>query len=89
MFDVGEDGSLKNGRLFHDMNVPQRGAPDGMSVDADGNVYCTGAGGVWVFDSGGQHLGTILMPEKPSNCAWGDQDCKSLYITAPVSVYRI
>ncbi|MEN8106972.1 MAG: SMP-30/gluconolactonase/LRE family protein [Pseudomonadota bacterium] len=89
VFDVGDDGSLKNGRLFHDMNVPQRGAPDGMSVDAEGNVYCTGAGGVWVFGPGGQHLGMIQMPEKPSNCAWGDQDCKSLYITAPASVYRI
>ena len=89
VFDVSEDGSLKNGRLFHDMRVPQRGAPDGMKVDAQGNVYCTGAGGVWVFDPGGQHLGTILMPEKPSNCAWGDRDCKSLYITAPAAVYRI
>jgi gluconolactonase len=89
VFDVGEDGSLSNGRLFHDMRVPQRGAPDGMKVDAAGNVYCTGARGVWVFDPDGRHLGTIRMPEKPSNCAWGDRDCKSLYITAPAAVYRI
>lgn len=89
VFDVCADGSLDNGRLFHDMRVAQRGAPDGMKVDVAGNVYCTGAGGVWVFDPGGQHLGMIEMPEKPSNCAWGDRDCKSLYITAPASVYRI
>lgn len=89
VFDLGEDGRLSNGRLFHDMRVPQRGAPDGMKVDAEGHVYCTGAGGVWVFDPDGQHLGTIGMPEKPSNCAWGDRDSRSLYITAPASVYRI
>ena len=89
VFDVEEDGGLANGRLFHDMRVPKRGAPDGMKVDEQGNVYCTGAGGVWVFDSAGQHLGMIRMPEKPSNCAWGDPDYKSLYITAPTSLYRV
>jgi gluconolactonase len=89
VFDVGEGGGLSNGRLFHDMRVPQRGAPDGMKVDSAGNVYCTGAGGVWVFNPDSEHLGTIRMPEKPSNCAWGDQDWKSLYITAPSSIYRI
>lgn len=89
VFDVNADGSLSNGRLFHDMRVAQRGAPDGMKVDSQGHVYCTGAGGVWVFDPDGRHLGTIRMPEKPSNCAWGDPDRKGLYITAPTSVYRI
>lgn len=89
VFEVGDDGSLMNGRLFHDMRDPRHGAPDGMSVDAEGNVYCTGAGGVWVFNQHGEHLGTIRMPEKPSNCAWGDKDSRSLYITAPASVYRI
>jgi gluconolactonase len=89
VFDVADDGSLTNGRLFHDMRSTRHGAPDGMSVDAQGNVYCTGAGGVWVFNSHGEHLGTIRMPEKPSNCAWGDKDSRSLYITAPTSVYCI
>jgi gluconolactonase len=55
----------------------------------EGRVYCTGAGGVWVFDSMGKHLGTIVTPEKPSNCAWGDDDWCSLYITAVTSVYKI
>lgn len=89
VFDVDADGGLHNGRLFHDMRVAQRGAPDGMKVDSQGHVYCTGAGGVWVFDPAGRHLGTIQTPEKPSNCAWGDVDFKSLYITARSSVYRI
>ena len=89
IFDVGDDGSLSGGSLFHDMNVSIPGSPDGMKVDVEGRVYCTGAGGVWVFDPAGNHLGTIVTPEKPSNCAWGDDDWRSLYITASTSVYKI
>jgi gluconolactonase len=89
VFDVNDDGSLSGGIVFHDMNSAIPGSPDGMKVDIEGRVYCTGAGGVWVFDSGGNHLGTIVTPEKPSNCAWGDDDWRSLYITAVTSVYKI
>lgn len=89
VFDVQADGSLSNGRIFHDMNVREAGSPDGMKVDVYGNIYCTGAGGVWVFDPEGNHLGTIVTPEKPSNCAWGGEDWKSLYITARTSIYKI
>ncbi len=89
VFDVDQRGELSNGSLFHDMNVREPGAPDGMKVDTEGNIYCTGALGVWVYNFDGKHLGTILTPEKPSNCAWGDDDSRSLYITAVSSVYRI
>ena len=51
--------------------------------------YCTGPGGVWIFDPDGRHLGTIVTPEQPANCAWGDDDWQSLYITAHTSVYKI
>jgi gluconolactonase len=89
VYDVRENGSLSGGALFHDMNVSIPGSPDGMKVDTEGRIYCTGAGGVWVFDPAGNQLGTIVTPEKPSNCAWGDDDWRSLYITAVSSVYRI
>jgi gluconolactonase len=59
-----------------------------MKVDEEGRVFCAGAGGIWVFDQSGKHLGTIIVPEKPSNCAWGGDGC-SLYITAGRSVYSI
>jgi len=59
-----------------------------MKVDARGNVYGAGPGGIWVFAPDGKHLGTIKTPENPSNCNWGD-DGKTLYITAVTSVYRI
>ena len=88
-FKVRSDGSLHDPSVFHDMNVPTPGAPDGMKVDTNGRLFCTGAGGVWVFDPDGTHLGTIVTPEKPSNCAWGDEDWRTLYITAVSSIYRI
>jgi gluconolactonase len=89
VFDVQPDGRLSNGRIFHDMNIDKPGSPDGMKVDIQGNVYCTGPGGVWVLDQEGTHLGTIIPPEQPANCAWGDDDLRSLYITARTSVYKI
>lgn len=89
IFDVAGDGSLLNDRIFHDMDVKEPGSPDGMKVDLSGRLYCAGPGGVWVFDAEGRHLGTVRTPEKPSNCAWGDEDWRSLYITARSSVYKI
>ncbi len=88
-FDVLPNGSLTNGRVFHDMNSQEKGNPDGMKVDQKGNIFCTGPGGVWVLNPQGQHLGMIVIPEKPSNCAWGDSDFRTLYITAKTSVYAI
>jgi gluconolactonase len=88
-FDVAGDGRLNNSRILCDMDHPQLGSPDGMKVDEAGHLYVTGATGIWVFEPDGTCLGVIAMPELPSNCAWGDADRKTLYITARTSVYRI
>ena len=88
-FDVLEDGTLANGRILVDMAIEARGSPDGMKVDTAGNLYVTGAGGTWVVSPSGEHLGTIVTAELPANCAFGDSDNKTLYITARTSVYRV
>ena len=88
-FNVWPDGTLTRSRVFAEMDHPQPGSPDGMKVDEQGNLYVTGATGVWVFEPGGKLLGVITTPERPANCAWGDADRKSLYITARTSLYRI
>lgn len=88
-FNVWPDGTLTRSRIFAEMDHPQPGSPDGMKVDEEGNLYVTGATGVWVFEPNGKLLGVITTPERPSNCAWGDADRKSLYITARTSLYRI
>lgn len=87
--NVHPDGMLTGSRVFHDMTSDANGVPDGLKVDRVGRIYCTGPGGIWVFDGAATHLGTIVPPEQPANCAWGDADWKSLYITARTSVYRV
>jgi gluconolactonase len=90
VFNVLEDGTLDKGRVFYGMKTDKKGLPDGMKIDREGNIFCTGGGGVWVFSPEGEHLGTILTPEIPANCAWGDSDrCTTLYITAQTSIYKI
>src|SRR5688572_20024425 len=88
-YDVAANGTVSNGKVFADVTAhTEDGLPDGLKVDAQGNVYATGPGGVWVFSPDGKHLGTIKPPEVPANCGWGD-DGKSLYMTARTGLYRI
>jgi gluconolactonase len=88
-YEMAADGSVSNGSVLADVTADKGSdLPDGMKVDTTGNIYATGPGGVWVFSADGKHLGTIRMPEPPSNCNLGDGG-KTLYITAVTSVYRI
>ena len=90
VFDVNSDGSLANGRLFKELRADHSGIPDGMKVDVEGNVYCTGPGGVWILDPTGKHLGTILTgSEQTTNCSWGGDDWKTLFITTFDALFRI
>ncbi|MCC6444099.1 MAG: SMP-30/gluconolactonase/LRE family protein [Armatimonadetes bacterium] len=88
-FDVKPDGTLANGRLLTDLKGLEPGVPDGMKVDARGNIFSTGPGGVWVIAPDGRTLGIIRVPEVAANCAWGEADGKTLYITASTGLYRI
>jgi gluconolactonase len=88
-YDVAADGTIGHGAVFADVTAePESGLPDGMKVDAHGNIFATGPGGIWVFAPDARHLGTIKPPEQPANCAWGD-DGKTLYITAVTGLYRL
>jgi gluconolactonase len=89
-YDVEADGSVTNGKLIADVTSnPKIGSPDGMKVDQQGNIYSTGPGGLWIFSPELKHIGTIDVPEKIGNLAWGDTDGKTLYIMASNIVYRI
>jgi gluconolactonase len=90
VYDVAADGVLSNGRIFgEEPGGPHEGVPDGIKVDREGNLFVTGPKGIWVWDAKGHHLGTIEMPEQPANLTWGDNDYRTLYITATTSVYRL
>ena len=90
VYDIQPDGNPANGKMLLDAtNAPGDGVPDGMKVDSAGNLYATGPGGIWIVSPQGKHLGTIVLPEIPANCAWGDADGKTLYMTARTGLYRI
>jgi gluconolactonase len=91
VFDVMEDGSISNGKLFYDVTelVPkEKGLPDGLKVDNNGNLFATGPGGVFIFSPEGNVLGKIKTGQATSNCAF-NADKSSLYITADSYVLRV
>ncbi len=89
LFDIAAGGTLANGLVWAETTGDGDGAPDGMKIDSQGNIYCTGPGGIHVFDSNAQCLGVIQVPEGTANFAFGDDDLRSLFITASTSLYRI
>jgi gluconolactonase len=88
-YDVATDGTMSNGRVFANMHSKEDGVPDGMKVDMERGVYCTGPEGVWVFNSQGSHLGIIRLPEILANCAWGGPDNRTIFFTARHSIFTL
>ena len=76
-------------RICHAGTFAFRGAPDGLKLDCQGNLYAAGPGGIWIMNADGRHLGTLETPENVSNLTWGGPDRKTLYVTATTSLYRI
>jgi gluconolactonase len=85
-FAVRQDG-VSGGEVWAVLEGDEPGVPDGMKVDAEGNLFCTGPGGVHVFAPNGQILGVIRVPEVTGNFNWGDGDRRTLYICATSSLY--
>jgi gluconolactonase len=65
------------------------GGADGLAVDGQGNIFVTSNAGIEVFSPTGMKWGTITVPKKPANCAFGDADYQTLYITAQDSLYKV
>jgi len=92
VYDVGSDGSLSNGRMFFEgvgTGDLEHGIPDGLKCDEEGNIWVTGPGGVWVISAGGEHLGTIKVPENTGNLTWGGPDWNWLFVPSSTSLYRV
>ncbi len=90
-FNVNNLGllDLETERVLQTFESDLPGVPDGVKVDVEGNLYCVGPGGVWVLDSSGKHLGTIVTGGQTTNCGWGGDDWKTLFITTPRALFRI
>jgi len=91
-YPVKEDGTLGAGRVFADVTAMVSkelpGLPDGLKVDARGNLWATGPGGVHVYAPDGKRLGRLETGEATANVAWGD-DGSTLYITADMYLCRV
>ncbi len=84
-YDVDRNGAVTNERV---VASKIDGVPDGIKVDEKGNIYVT-AKGIAVYSPEGKLLHTIEISETPANCAFGDPDFQTLYITARTSLYRV
>jgi gluconolactonase len=90
-FDIDENDSLINQRIFYDASADAKkepGLPDGMKIDKSGNVFAAGPGGVWIFNRDGKVLGKIKIPVPCSNVAI-TPDEKTIFITADMYVLRL
>jgi gluconolactonase len=90
VYDVKGD-ALTNGKIFYSAagyDRKLRGLPDGLKIDKKGNVYATGPGGIYFFNSNGKLLGLLKVPEATSNIALSDDE-KTLYITNNMQVLRL
>lgn len=89
-YDLKEDGTIENGRIFYDATkntATEKGLPDGMKVDENGYIFATGPGGVWIFADDGRALGRIKTGQATSNGAIGNNG-NTLYITADMYLMR-
>lgn len=83
-FDLAQDGSASNGRVFFELP-----SPDGLKVDTEGRVWATGGDSVWVIGADGKLIQKIDFPQKPANCAFGGEGGHTLFVTARTAVYKI
>ncbi|MDR2933299.1 MAG: SMP-30/gluconolactonase/LRE family protein [Oscillospiraceae bacterium] len=89
-FQVRSDRTLSKIGVFATLDTSYgRGAADGMKVDAEGNIYLTGPGGIWVYDKDAQPVTILLLPESAGNLCFGMKDNTTLIITASTSVYTV
>jgi gluconolactonase len=86
VFDVGADGRLSGGGIFHKIDP---GYADGLKVDEDGNVWSGAADGVHCIDPAGRLMGKVLTPARVSNLTFGGRHRNRLFIGASHTLYAI
>ena len=88
-YELNIEGEVVDRSIFFkapDTTLP--GGPDGMKVDARGNLFATGPGGILVISPDGSYLGRIELPIPPSNLAFGPKE-HELYVTARSTIVKV
>lgn len=91
-YAIRRDGSVGAGRVFADARrevARFAGVPDGLEVDAQGNVWAAGPGGLTIFAPDGTRLGELFSGIATSNVAFGGPDGTTVFVTASSSIWRI
>lgn len=82
-YSIAPDGSLKDRQ-----SLINQGS-DGMTIDAEGNIYLCGRG-VTIYDPTGKKIGHIDIPEPwTANICFGGKDRKLLFMTASTAIYTM
>jgi gluconolactonase len=90
-FELNDKDSVQQGRVFYNATSnagTEKGLPDGLKADRDGNIFASGPGGIWIFNPAGTVLGKIKTPEAVANCALSPDE-KTLYITSDMYLLRL
>ena len=86
-FNVTKDAKrVTHQRLF---TIVSPGFPDGMRLDAKGNIYVGALDGVQIFNPKGKLIGKILMPKETANLTFGGKDNNILFICSSNSIWAI
>lgn len=90
-YAVGVDGALCDRRVLIDAG---EGRPDGLRIDADGNLWCgwgggAGLDGVRIFEPDGTAIGHIDLPERCANLCFGGPQGNRLFMAATGSLYAL
>jgi gluconolactonase len=89
VYDLDAKGMPTGSRVFLDASaMPGPGNPDGMKVAADGTLFCSSPGGMWVFTPEAEPLGVIEDGMPIANCAFGD-DGSTLYMASSDRILRL
>lgn len=89
LFNIGAGWKISGGKVFFEVKDEGDEIPDGMKIDVDGNFFCTGPKGIWIFSRKGKQLGRIHLPEVAANLNWGGYNRDTLYVTASTGLYRL
>ena len=90
-YEMNDSMQIVSGKILHDATEQaktEKGLPDGLKVDHNGNIFGTGPGGIWIFNPAGKLIGKIKLTEPASNCGLS-ADEKSLFVTNNMNVIKI